>query len=135
MVRAGSHGRRFRRGPVSRGFLVAAMLLASACAAPPNDGTPADTTPLVGTSPAGAVTLPLTFTWQGNTADGVVRISVEDRAQRPVFGFPAKGSAATAPGGIAAVLTPGETFTWTVSAVDHNGEVSRTSAAVEFRLK
>lgn len=120
---------------MSRGFLVAAAVLASACAAQPNGGTPADTSPLVGTAPAGAVSLPLTFSWQGNSADGVVRISVEDRAQRPVFGFPARGSKATAPGGIAEVLTPGETFTWTVSAVNDNGEVSRTSAAVEFRLQ
>lgn len=133
MARAGSHGRRLLR-PVSRGLLVVA-LLAPACSAPPGGSEPAPTTPLTGLGPAGSVTPPLTFTWQGNTADGVVRVSIEDRAQRPVFAFPARGSSATAPGGVSAVLTPGEPFTWTVAAVDDNGEVSRTSAPVEFRVK
>ena len=64
-----------------------------------------------------------------------MRVSIEDRAQRPVFAFPARGASATAPGGIAAVLTPGETFTWTVAVADDNGELSRTSAPVEFQVR
>jgi hypothetical protein len=133
MVRTGSRGRRARRGPVSCGLLVAA-LLASACGAPPRAGAPAVTTPLRGIAPAGPVTPPLTFTWDGDTADRVVRVSIEDRAQRPVFAFPARGASATAPEGIAAVLTPGEMFTWTVAVVDDNGGQSRTSAPVEFEV-
>jgi hypothetical protein len=132
-VRAGSHGRCPARRPVSRGFLVAA-LLASACSAPPRAGAPAITTPLRGIAPAGPVTPPLRFTWDGNTADSVVHVSIEDRAQRPVFAFPARGASATAPEGISAVLTPGEMFTWTVAVVDDNGELSRISAPVQFQV-
>jgi len=65
----------------------------------------------------------------------VVRVSIEDRAQRPVFAFPARGAQAAAPAGLAAVLSRGEPFFWTVSAVDENGETSRTSAPIPFRIK
>ena len=130
MVRASCHERGPR--PRLRGFLVVARL-ASACSAPPGKVGPAHAgPPLRGLTPAGPVHSPVTFSWEGNSADGVVRVSVEDRAQRPVFSFPARGSKVTAPGGLAEVLTPGEPFTWTVAVLDQNDETSRTSAPVSF---
>jgi hypothetical protein len=81
------------------------------------------------------VTPPITFRWSGNSPEGVVRISIEDRAQRPVFAFPARGTSAPAPQGLTAMLTRGEPFTWTVESVDDNGETSRTSKPVEFRIE
>ena len=83
---------------------------------------------------AGAVSLALTFRWNGNPTDGVVRVSIEDRAQRPIFAFPARGPSAPAPDGLAAVLTPGESFSWTVAAVDENGEPSRVSKPIQFSV-
>jgi hypothetical protein len=130
MVRAGSHGRRSRRVSFARGFLVAA-LLAAACSPPPKNGAPPPTTPLEGIAPSGDVTLPLTFSWRGNAADGLVRVSIEDRAQRPVFDFPARGSSGTARG-LEAVLTPGEPFSWTVASIDENGNERRRSAPLRF---
>ena len=85
---AGCHGHR-RVWLVSRGLLVVA-LLASGCSAPRTTSGPAPQGPLQGTAPAGAVTPPFSFAWQGNAAGGVVQISVEDRARRPVFSFPAR---------------------------------------------
>jgi hypothetical protein len=129
MTRAGSHGRHRRRRWVARGLLVA--LLSPACGAPPREASRAPITPLRGISPAGPATLPITFSWRGNTDEGVVRVSIEDRAQRPVFAFPARGSSAT-PDGLEAVLTPGESFSWTVAAVDENGTETRRSTPVSF---
>jgi hypothetical protein len=129
---ASCHGRS-RRGSV-RGFLVA-VLLASACSAPPGKVPPAPTGPLRGLAPTGEVSLPLTFEWENNSPDAVVRVSIEDRAQRPVFGFSARGAHASAPAGLDAVLVRGEPFFWTVSAVDENNETSRTSAPIQFRVK
>jgi len=133
MTDAANHGRRRRVGRWARGFL-AATLLAPACSAPP-DRPPAPTNPLQGSAPSGAVTPPITFQWSGNTPDGVVRLSIEDRAQRPVFAFPARGTSAAAPPGLTALLTRGERFTWTVASVDDNGETSRTSKPVEFKVE
>jgi hypothetical protein len=65
----------------------------------------------------------------------VVRVAIEDRAQRPVFAFPARGDGAAAPAGLSDVLTRGEPFTWTVASVDENGETSRTSKPVEFTVE
>jgi hypothetical protein len=130
-MRTGSHGRTVRSGSIARGLLAAA-LFASACSAPPGAGSPPPTTPLRGVAPTGDVTLPTTFSWQGNTGDGVVRVSIEDRAQRPVFAFPARGSSAT-PDGLDAVLTPGEPFTWTVASVDENGNETRRSEPITIR--
>jgi hypothetical protein len=130
MTRTGSHGRTLRPGSIARGFLVAALALA-ACGAPPGGGAPPPTTPLKGVSPTGDVSLPVTFTWQGNTADGIVRVSIEDRAQRPVFAFSARGSSST-PEGLDQVLTPGEPFTWTVAAVDGDGHETRRSLPLTF---
>ena len=64
-----------------------------------------------------------------------MRVSIEDRAQRPVFAFPARGGDAAAPPGLSAVLTRGEPFMWTVSSVDENGETTRTSKPVEFKVE
>jgi hypothetical protein len=133
MRHAGSHGRKVRAGSIARGLLVAA-LLAPGCSAPPGRAVLPPTTPLRGVAPSGDVTLPLSFSWQGNTPDGVVRVSIEDRAQRPVFAFPARGSSAS-PEGLDAVLTPGEPFTWTVAAVDENGNETRRSAPLTITRK
>ncbi len=130
--------RRRRRGlpgGLIDGFVVVVALLAVACGAPPHArDAAARSTPLEGVSPAGAVSPALTFRWNGNPTDGVVRVSIEDRAQRPIFAFPARGPSAPAPDGLAAVLTPGESFSWTVAAVDENGEPSRVSKPIQFSV-
>ena len=110
-------------------------LLAAACSAPADsERRPAPAGSLQAVAPAGDVAYPITFRWNGNTEDGVVRVSIEDRAQRPVFAFSARGSSVPAPQGLSTVLTPGEPFSWSVAAVDENGETSRGSKPVQFSV-
>ena len=119
----------------ARGLLIGA-LFAAACNAPSDSQRrPPPTAPLEAIAPAGNVAYPITFRWNGNTQNGVVHVSIEDRAQRPVFAFPARGNSVPAPEGLSAVLRPGEPFSWSVAAVDENGETSRVSKPVQFSVK
>lgn len=78
---------------------------------------------------------PLAFTWEGNTPDGVVRVTGVDRAERKAFTFDARGNSAPLPAGLDGALSPGEAFSWTVAALDGAGQPTRDSEPLTFSLK
>jgi hypothetical protein len=131
----GHHGRRPGTRRLARGLLLLA-LLTGGCGASGDRASapPRPHGPLKGLSPQGSISAPLVFKWEGNSPDGVVRVTAVDRAERKAFTFDARGNSAALPAGLDRALSPGEPFSWTVAVLDEAGQPSRDSAPLTFSL-
>ena len=125
MTRAGSGG--------LAAILTLCVFAAGCSSAPPPPARPAG--PLRAVQPAGPTSWPLTFTWTGAAADGLVRVRVFDDAERQIYGIEARGNQVEAPADLRRSLDPGKTYQWRVARVDENGAEVDESALTAFSLR
>lgn len=118
-------------------FLVlAASLLATACAGAPQPGPMPAAISVEGTAPRGAVEWPFTFTWKGYVPSGAVcRVSVFDVAERQLLQRDTKEATLSAPEDLRLLLASTRRFLWRVSVLDQNGNEAAQSALVEFSVR
>lgn len=114
--------------------LLLTVAAAFGCAPEPRQAAAAPATPLTALTPAGETPRPAAFEWQGTDAEAVVRIRVFDEAERPLYGIEARGTRVAAPEPLKKLLRPGTRYQWRVSALDENGEETRTSELTPFRI-
>ena len=91
--------------------------------------------PLRAVAPTGATAWPFAFSWQGASADSVVRVRIFDEAERVVYGLEARGAQVPAPDELRRLLSSGTAYQWRVARVDENGQEVDQSELTAFSLR
>ena len=119
-----------------RAAIVAVLMLAGCSASTPAARPPdSGMRQLRATSPAGAVSWPVVFRWEGTGPSDVARVHIFDEAERPIFGMEVRGTSAEAPKTLRSQLAPGARYQWRVARVDENGDESDASELTVFQLQ
>lgn len=111
------------------------MAVAAGCSSPPPPAAVPAAGPLRAVSPAGPVSWPFAFTWEGADQTAVVRLRVFDAAERMVYGLEARGATSSAPEALRPLLQPGATYQWRVARIDENGDERDQSDLTPFSVR
>ena len=110
-------------------------LLAAGCSPASPPAAARHSGPLQAVQPKGPTPWPITFTWSGAGADGLVRVRVYDEAERQIYGIEARGNTVAAPDDLRRSLDSGKSYLWRVARVDENGAEVDESALTSFTLR
>jgi hypothetical protein len=122
----------FRNGLMA---VLMSYLLAAGCSPASPPAASRHSGALQAVQPKGSTPWPITFTWSGAEADGLVRVRVYDEAERQIYGIEARGNTVAAPDDLRRSLDTGKSYLWRVARVDENGAEVDESSLTTFTLR